>query len=199
MSRRHLLFAGALMAAGAMLPVTAGALAGAEASPAPTPATTFTAAPVGPAVPVDSLPDCDHLKLGDAWAGVSLHCGLDKPKPTAKPAPKPAPVPAPVRTATAPKPKPAPAQTAPKRCQEDDPCWDCRTMGSKSCGADPAMLGDAWASFDGSGFAKAVDVSRSFRVDYLGTSTASSIPGYWVVRSLGQPGTFHVFVIRLGA
>lgn len=32
-------------------------------------------------------------------------------------------------------PAPAPpAVTAPAPCQEDDPCWDCSTMGNHLCG-----------------------------------------------------------------
>jgi len=32
----------------------------------------------------------------------------------------------------APADKPAPTKTT--RCEEDQPCWDCRTMGNKKCG-----------------------------------------------------------------
>lgn len=34
-----------------------------------------------------------------------------------------------------PAPRPAPiVRTAPVRCAEDDPCWNCSTMGNRVCG-----------------------------------------------------------------
>lgn len=100
-------------------------------------------------------------------------------------------------TTPAPATVPAPAQTPP-RCYEDEPCWDCLTMGNKLCGVDPANLEDAWASFDAEAVAEVVGKSVSFGAVYVGTSGASSMAGYWVVPSLQYPNTFHVFMIEPG-
>jgi hypothetical protein len=86
----------------------------------------------------------------------------------------------------------------PAPIQEDDPAWDCLTMGNKLCGVDPAKLGDAWASFDAEAVAAVVGKSVSFGAAYVGTSAASSLPAYWVVPSLQYPNTFHVFTINVG-
>jgi hypothetical protein len=53
------------------------------------------------------------------------------PTPTTTPAPEPAPV-APELPAPTTTPAPPPAVTGP--CMEDEPCWDCSTMGNGVCG-----------------------------------------------------------------
>lgn len=37
-------------------------------------------------------------------------------------------------------PRPAPRPTTIVRCAEDDPCWDCRTMGNHICGIDQRSI-----------------------------------------------------------
>ena len=81
--------------------------------------------------------------------------------------------------------------------QEDDPGWDCKTSGNKSCDAVPFVV-DAWASFDGVDVAKIVGEGVSFRASYYGTySTKPSWDGYVAVASGHYPGVFHVFKIDL--
>ena len=84
--------------------------------------------------------------------------------------------------------------------QEDDPGWDCATMGNKTCGPNgptsAAYLEDAWASFNGAAVASKVGLSTGFRASYEGTySTKPDWPGYEVVASNQYPNTFHVFKI----
>jgi hypothetical protein len=71
-------------------------------------------------------------------------------------------------------------------------------MGNQLCGVNPALLEDAWSSFDAEAVAGVVGKSISFSATYIGTSGASSMPGYWVVASLDTPNTFHVFLIEPG-
>jgi hypothetical protein len=71
-------------------------------------------------------------------------------------------------------------------------------MGNQLCGVNPALLEDAWSSFDAESVANMVGRSIAFSATYVGTSGASSIPGYWAVRSLENPNTFHVFLIEPG-
>jgi hypothetical protein len=87
--------------------------------------------------------------------------------------------------------------------QEDDPGWDCATMGNKTCGpngpTDAAYLSDAWASFNGEKVADQVGLANGFRASYAGTySTQPDWQGYVVVPSLQYPDTFHVFKIDVG-
>lgn len=89
----------------------------------PTPATpTETAPTVAPATgtTAETAPDCTNLKLGDAWAGVGLACGLGGQ--TA----------APVTVAPVTESYPAPLPSS--VCMEDQPCWNCATMGNGICG-----------------------------------------------------------------
>lgn len=58
-------------------------------------------------------------------------------------------------------------------CQEDDPCWDCHTMGDLVCGHPSAEdTAAGWAAWDYSRGAASlhVDPSRPFRVDFVGTA-----------------------------
>lgn len=110
---------------------------------------------------------CANLQPGDAWAGVGLTCGTPEPTPAATPVP----------------------------LQEDDPGWNCLIHGNKICGVPISDVADAWASFDGVAVAGVVGQSVGFRVDYVGTTGATSLPGYWVVPSQHYAGTSHVFTI----
>ncbi len=45
---------------------------------------------------------------------------------------------------------PAVSTAPPPRCEEDQPCWDCATMGNRQCGpfgGRPARVGDAARRF----------------------------------------------------
>lgn len=60
--------------------------------------------------------------------------------------------------------------------QEDDPGWDCNTMGNRVCGdPDQVHATEAWKAWDaGQGWRMLrVDASRPFRVVYVGTATLS--------------------------
>jgi len=58
-------------------------------------------------------------------------------------------------------------------CQEDEPCWDCHSLGNRICGpqteAERAAGWAVWESGNGAHSLK-VDTSRAFRVDYVGYS-----------------------------
>ena len=53
-------------------------------------------------------------------------------------------------------------------CEEDQPCWDCETMGNLVCGSidDTAT---AWAVWDEVGASRGL-VDGGFRVDYMGST-----------------------------
>jgi hypothetical protein len=58
-------------------------------------------------------------------------------------------------------------------CQEDDPCWDCHSLGNRICGPQNEAEREAgWAVWEyGNGaHSLKVDTSRAFRVDYVGNS-----------------------------
>ena len=72
-----------------------------------------------------------------------------------------------------PRPTYAPTATA-ATVQEDDPGWDCNTMGNRIC-ADPAKVHatEAWKAWDAANgwrYLKA-DPNVENRVDYIGTAT----------------------------
>jgi hypothetical protein len=83
----------------------------------------------------------------------------------------------------------------PAPLEEDDPGWNCLIHGNQLCGVPISDVTDAWASFDGVAVAGVVGQSVGFRVDYVGTTGATSLPGYWVVPSQNYAGTSHVFTI----
>jgi hypothetical protein len=59
------------------------------------------------------------------------------------------------------------------QCQEDDPCWDCHSLGNRVCGpANDTERADAWKVWDYSDGPRhlTVDPSRAFRVEYVGNA-----------------------------
>ena len=52
---------------------------------------------------------------------------------------------------------------------EDDPGWNCHTMGDQHCGVDP------WGSFNEDALPADV-VSEGFKADYVGAFTADTLP-----------------------
>lgn len=83
--------------------------------------------------------------------------------------------------------------------EEDQPGWDCTTMGNKDCGPGALMMADAWQAFDGANVAQDIgktDAVDAFKATYVATySTKPSWPGYMVVPSKQYPNVFHVFKI----
>jgi len=72
----------------------------------------------------------------DYVAEVASDCEDFTPEPTPTPTPtEPTPTPTPTVTEPTPTPTPTPTETEPP-CEEDQPCWDCETMGNKKCGPD---------------------------------------------------------------
>ena len=78
-------------------------------------------------------------------------------------------------------PSPAPAPSAPLAttsayCAEDDPCFNCETMGDYICGDVPVGIDttwrdQAWAAFDEAQARRLkVDGTRPFRIDLVGYS-----------------------------
>lgn len=79
---------------------------------------------------------------------------------------------------------------------EDDPRWECATMGNKVCG-DPEgkRKTEAWATWDQmNGWQRLkVDPSREVRVDYVGTATLSPNVASNEVALPAQDGLWYVF------
>ncbi len=77
-------------------------------------------------------------------------------------------------------------------CEEDMPCWDCETMGNQVCGTiDDA--GEAWRVWDEVGASRGVS-DGSFRVEYMGSTPEypeNLTPGD--IPLLGTDGTWYVF------
>lgn len=68
---------------------------------------------------------------------------VETPMPTSSPTPAVSPTPIATSTSAAPSPQPTPPLTpttsvTPTSCYEDEPCWDCVTMGNRTCG--PSQL-----------------------------------------------------------
>lgn len=58
------------------------------------------------------------------------------------------------------------------QCEEDEPCWDCETMGNRQCGVTEADRAMAWAAWDKwQGWRTlAADPTREFKVDVVAYS-----------------------------
>lgn len=130
----------------------------------------------------------------------------DSPEVTTEPGEKSQPVePAPAVQAWTPEPEATdtvtaptePGVTAPARCEEDMPCWDCETMGNHVCGTidDSAT---AWAVWDEVGATRGI-AGDGFRVDYMASTpeypenlTAGDLP------LLGHDGMWYVFHVTVG-
>lgn len=76
------------------------------------------------------------------------------------------------------------------QCQEDQPCWDCHTMGNHTCDVTTtATAQDAWDTFESFDFqpttATTVQYSRTLDNDsFVLTQTefaleSTTIPGHW--------------------
>lgn len=102
------------------------------------------------------------------------------------PAPAAAPAPAPTATASAP--------AAAQDCYEDQPCWDCATMGNKHC-AD-SFEKDAWESLDSVKLEAPKD-GHKWKIDYVGYSenkpNANVSRGEFAVMSETSPDLFYTF------
>jgi len=81
--------------------------------------------------------------------------------------------------------------------QEDDPAWDCWTMGNRTCGANPIQRTEAWGLFDTSDV-PADTLREAFKVTYRGLALEGvDFPPSSVVTipSPITPGKVHVFEI----
>jgi hypothetical protein len=100
--------------------------------------------------------------------------------------------------APAPTPAPAPAPAEVPTIQEDEPGWDCLTMGNRVCGPDALQRVEAWGKFQTSSVP--ADVLRTaFSVTYMGTA----MPGidfppsqYVTIPSAITVNRVHVFQIE---
>lgn len=126
-------------------------------------------------------------RLAATAAAALLLMGCAAPEPTIKG----------VEPATTPT-IPAHAEPALPECQEDMPCWECKTMGNKVCGATALERVEAWGAFRTSDIP--ADVLReAFRVTYMGTA----MPGidfppssYVTIPSSITANTVHVFMVE---
>jgi hypothetical protein len=82
--------------------------------------------------------------------------------------------------------------------QEDDPGWDCNTMGNRVCG-DPTNVhaGEAWAAWDkAEGWRLLPASSVEDRVDYIGTSTSDTAPIVDTLTQVAVPAREGWYVFR---
>lgn len=80
--------------------------------------------------------------------------------------------------------------------EEDDPAFDCLTMGNRYCGdPDRAHVHEAWGAWDSTdGWTRLrVPTDRSFSVDYVGWGTQSPKLGDMEAAAPGKDGNWYVF------
>lgn len=118
------------------------------------------------------------------------------------PAPTPAPAPATtVQTMAHKAPAKAPAKAKAKavRCEEDQPCWNCATMGNFICGPTAKGATEAWEGFSTRGFTTE-ELSHPFRATYRGTTARENDLPYgheWYTEtSKANPKVSHVFELE---
>lgn len=92
---------------------------------------------------------------------------------------------------------PTPAVTAPA-IEEDDPGWDCATMGNRICG--PLTEDDRARGWDAYDFSQGyrslkVDPSRPYRVDYVGVSANPKLEEH-MTALIGRDFQWYVFAVR---
>lgn len=79
------------------------------------------------------------------------------------------------------------------QCEEDQPCWDCHTMGNHTCNVSTeATKAEAWATFDTYTFKP----STTTRVEYVRTLDAepAHLPmTQFTLESNAHKGTWHIF------
>ena len=90
-----------------------------------------------------------------------------------------------------------PVLTQALACQEDDPCWDCHSLGNRVCGpASPEESAAAWAAWDYSHGNRSlkVDPSRAYKVEYVGSAldTPRSLADNEAA-IVGKDGKWYVF------
>lgn len=92
-------------------------------------------------------------------------------------------------------PSEAPSQASVSaQCEEDEPCWDCETMGNKQCG--DTHTADAWATIDAAHIT-APATQDGMMLSYVGWTdykpTASPNSSYFVLQSNTDPRIYYVF------
>lgn len=86
----------------------------------------------------------------------------------------------------------------PAECQEDEPCWDCQTMGNRICGPNQIQELEAWASFQPEALPAEVR-NEPFKVTYRGTAlpvTNFPPPAHLTIPSTVTPAAVHVFEVQ---
>lgn len=102
--------------------------------------------------------------------------------------------------ASAPPVKTITATPATAGIQEDDPGWDCLTMGNRICGANPIQRTEAWGAFQ-VGNVPEETRREAFRVTYRGYAMQGiDFPPseYVTAKSQLSPGMVHVFQFEDG-
>lgn len=85
----------------------------------------------------------------------------------------------------------------PAVCQEDDPCWDCHSLGDRVCGPvnddERAYAWDVWEYSNGAHSLK-IDTTRGFKVVYRGSAlTYPRGLGETEVALVGKDSKWYVF------
>lgn len=82
--------------------------------------------------------------------------------------------------------------------QEDEPGWDCLTMGNRVCGPKAGDEVEAWTRFDPAAFPT---MDQPFKVEYMGTAMPGIDfpPSEYLTYPATAPNTVHVFHIAVGA
>lgn len=112
-----------------------------------------------------------------------------------------APTQAPKQVTASPKAPVKAAKTAPKaRCEEDQPCWDCKTMGNRMCGPTAKGQAEAWKNFETNGFTED-ELSAPMTATYLGMVNQNVVMPdgheYYFVPS-STKGMDHLFELKFG-
>lgn len=90
----------------------------------------------------------------------------------------------------------APVVAAPV-INEDDPAWDCLTMGNRTCGANPIQRVEAWGLFRTDSLTPSV-LDGAFRVTYRGIALDDGLAGGSLqIPSPTTPGKVHVFDVEV--
>ncbi len=96
-------------------------------------------------------------------------------------------------------PAPAPATTSASVLQEDDPGWDCATMGNKVCGtpseSENATAWNVWESGRGPSKLR-LDPSRPYRVEYVGRYSSVPPTKDGEVALTGKDGDSYLFRVH---
>lgn len=94
-------------------------------------------------------------------------------------------------------PTPPPITVTSTTCQEDEPCWDCETMGNLICGTTsltPAIEAAGWEAWDfNHGWAQLRTTTTDVRVEVIGYALTKPDVTDGALALQGRDGVWYVF------